>query len=71
MGKIPTYKTDRLGVEPKQTYDNNAESMAAYHKKIILRLVRAYKGDVLREKLSELQFCSLETALEVLSENQA
>lgn len=68
MGKIPTYKENRFGTEPKPKYDDNAKSMARYHKEVIFGLARNYKGKKLKEKLSELKFCSLETALEVLHE---
>ena len=50
MGKIPTYKKDRFGTEQKQTYDDNAVTMAEYHKKLILRLAELYSGEELEKK---------------------
>ena len=40
--------------------------MPDYCKLIIKRLAVHYSGDMLIEKLIELKFCSLKTALEVL-----
>lgn len=66
MGKIPTYKKERFGTEQKQTYDDNAVTMAEYHKKLILRLAELYSGEELEKRLEALKFCSLETAKEVI-----
>lgn len=66
MGKIPTYKKERFGTEQKRTYDDNAETMAEYHKKIILGLAKKYSGKALDEELGKMKFCSLETAKEVI-----
>lgn len=66
MGKIPTYKKDRFGSEPKQAYDDNAATMTEYHKKLILRLAELYSGAELEKRLEALKFCSLETAKEVI-----
>ena len=66
MGKIPTYKKERFCIEPRGTYYINAIVMPKYCKLIIKRLAVHYSGDMLIEKLIELKFCSLKTALEVL-----
>lgn len=71
MGKIPTYKAERFSVsthlsKPRTKYYINPIVMPEYCKLIIKRLAVHYSGDVLIEKLIELKFCSLKTALEVL-----
>lgn len=70
MGKIPTYaKQFSLSshvYEPKAKYYINPIVMPDYCKLIIKRLAVHYSGDMLIEKLIELKFCSLKTALEVL-----
>lgn len=60
-----TIKPERLGTTQDKQYDDNAETMCNYHKKIIKVLCKKYKDKELKEKLSKLQFCSLETALKV------
>lgn len=66
MGKILTYKKERFYIEPRGKYYINAITMPKYCKLIIKRLAVHYSGDMLIEKLIELKFCSLKTALEVL-----
>lgn len=66
MGKIPTYKIEQFGTKPKAKYYINPIVMPDYCKLIIKRLAVHYSGDMLIEKLIELKFCSLKTALEVL-----
>lgn len=63
-----TIKPDRIGTQPKPKYYINRIVMPPYCKLIIKRLAVRYSHDVLIVKLSELQFCSLKTALEVLFE---
>lgn len=70
MGKIPTY-AKRFSVsthlnKPKAKYYISPIVMPDYCKLIIKRLAVHYSGDMLIEKLIELKFCSLKTALEVL-----
>lgn len=64
--KIRTYSIDRIGTQPRGKYYINGITMPAYNKLIIKRLAVHYSGDVLIEKLIELKYCSLKTALEVL-----
>ena len=66
MGKIPTYKKEQFGTKPKQAYDDNAVTMAEYHKKLIIRLAEHYSGEELTKRLEALKFCSLDTAKEVI-----
>lgn len=66
QGKIPTYNTDRAGTMPRRKYYINGIIMPEYNRLIIKRLAVRYSGDMLIVKLSELQYCSLKTALEVL-----
>lgn len=65
-GKIRTYRNDRVGIAPRCKYYINGSVMPEYSKLIIRRLAVRYSGDVLIEKLIELKYCSLKTALEVL-----
>ena len=65
--KARAIKDERIGSEPKPKYDDNAATMAKYHRDIILALADRYKGAELDEKLSELSWCSLETAREVIN----
>lgn len=65
-GKIRTYKTDHIGTAPRCKYYINGSVMPEYNKLIIKRLAVRYSGDVLIEKLIELKYCSLKTALGVL-----
>lgn len=64
--KIRTYNNDRIGTAPRCKYYINGIVMPEYCKLIIKRLAVRYSGDTLIVKLSELQYCSLKTALEVL-----
>ena len=66
QGKIRTYNTDRVGTMPRHKYYINGIVMPKYNRLIIKRLAVRYSGDMLIVKLSELQYCSLKTALEVL-----
>lgn len=62
-----TIKPDHLGTAPRGKYYINGIVMPDYNKLIIKRLAVRYQGDTLIVKLSELQYCSLKTALEVLT----
>lgn len=64
--KARAIKDERIGTEPRPKYDDNAATMAKYHRGVILALAERYKGDELEQKLRELQFCSYETAKEVI-----
>lgn len=62
-----TIKPERMNTQPKPMYDDNAETMAKYHRDVILALARRYTDKkVLLGKLAELSWCSVETALEVI-----
>lgn len=63
-----TIKPDRLETAPRGKYYINGIIMPKYNKLVIKRLAVRYHGDTLIVKLSELQYCSLKTALEVLTE---
>ena len=65
--KARTIKDERIGTEPRPKYDDNAATMAKYHRDVILALARRYTDKkVLLGKLAELSWCSVETALEVI-----
>lgn len=64
--KIRTFNPDRIGTAPSCKYYINGIVMPEYCRLIIKRLAVRYSGDVLIEKLIELKYCSLKTALEVL-----
>lgn len=66
MGKTPVFDNESFGNKPKQIYDDDAVTMAEYHKKIILRLAEHYSGEELTARLETLKFCSLDTAKEVI-----
>lgn len=66
MGKIPTYKKKRLDTQRRGKYYINPIVMPDYNKLVIKRLAVHYSRDQLIEKLIELKYCSLKTALEVL-----
>lgn len=53
--------------ERKPRYDDDPATMAKYHRDVILALAKRYSGAELEEKLSELSWCSLETAREVIN----
>lgn len=62
----------KYAIEParkQQIFFKSADKMPKYNKLIIKRLAVRYEGEELTEKLDELLFCDLETALEVLKED--
>lgn len=62
-----TIKPERMNTQPEPMYDDNAKTMAKYHRDVILALARRYTDKkVLIGKLAELSWCSVETALEVI-----
>ncbi len=61
-----TIKPERINTEKKPHYDDDPATMAKYHRDVILALAKRYQGAELEEKLSELCWCSLETAKEVI-----
>lgn len=65
--KARTIKDERIGTEPRPKYDDNAATMAKYHRGVILALADRYSGAELEQKLRELRFCSYATAREVIN----
>lgn len=67
MGKFKMYSiSSHQTTQPRGKYYINKYVMPNYNKLIIKRLAVHYQGDTLVQRLSELKFCNLKTALDVL-----